>query len=369
MEVKEEEKRIEKETKRLAKNNGREKIDITVASVAKGSLVIIAILAFCYVLYLIRSTAFLFLVAMFLAAVVDPFADWSEKYKIPRGVSVIFLYILAIAAIGVMLTMFVPIIIDQVSSLVVDLSSFTDRLVRGEMTFPFDKEVRPFLEDFIQTIDLKEYISGALSSLQSVGTSVFQVLVDIFNGIFNFVLALVIAFFFVVDKKGISKFFQSLLPARYEPYFTKRAKLVQYKIGDWVRGQLLLCLAIGILTFIGLAVLGVKYTFTLALLAAFTELIPYVGPVIAAIPALLVALNQHPWLAFWVLILMIIIQQAENNIIVPLVMKRSVGLTPVVTILAMMVGFQFFGIVGMILGIPVATSIGVFVKDYTGKEK
>jgi predicted PurR-regulated permease PerM len=138
---------------------------------------------------------------------------------------------------------------------------------------------------------------------------------------------------------------------------------MQDKIGLWLRGQIILSVIIFLLTYLGLSILGVKYALVLALVAGLTEFVPYLGPILAAIPAVFFAFTQDPMLAVFVIVLYYIIQLFENNFIVPQLMQKVVGLNPVVSIVVLLIGFKVGGIIGVILAIPVATAIGVFAKD------
>jgi len=124
-----------------------------------------------------------------------------------------------------------------------------------------------------------------------------------------------------------------------------------------------LCLVIFVLSYIGLLILGVKYALMLALIASITELVPYIGPIIGAIPAVVLAFAQSPMLAVFVVALYYGIQLVENNILTPKIMEKAVGINPIISIVALLVGFKVAGVVGAILSIPVATAVSVFVKD------
>ena len=128
----------------------------------------------------------------------------------------------------------------------------------------------------------------------------------------------------------------------------------------WLRGQLILVLIIGALSFIGLTILQVKYALVLAMIAGISELIPYVGPIIGAIPAVFLASSQSLFKAGLVIILYVVIQQLENQIIVPKVMQRSVGLSPLVIIIVMLIGARLAGVVGLLLAVPTATIATIF---------
>jgi predicted PurR-regulated permease PerM len=166
----------------------------------------------------------------------------------------------------------------------------------------------------------------------------------------------------------------ALFPKRFHKYINEKGSKVGEKFGAWVRGQITLMAVIGVMIFIALKIAGVNYAATLATLAGFTELIPYVGPIIALIPAVILAASQGGFvLAIIVTAIYIGVQQLEGNLIVPLVMEKAVGLSPVVVMFAMLVGASFPDVinpvVGIIVSVPIATAVSVFVHDWAGKEK
>jgi predicted PurR-regulated permease PerM len=276
----------------------------------------------------------------------------------------------------------IPIIVEQIITLTQNIGKVVNNILADKnFEFPFSKELKPFYDGFVKNIDKQQLISELQKTLSTISTQLANIagnslsaLGAVFNGILNAFIVLVITFFMVIDKKAINGFFRSLIPARYAPYFTIKTRQMQDKIGGWVRGQFLLCLTIGILTYIGLFILqwfgiDIQYKETLAVVAGVTEIIPFIGPVIGAIPAVLIATNISGWAILWVILLYFIIQTLENNIIVNMVMNKEVGLNPIIIMVSMMIGAQFFGVLGVLLAIPVATSISVLVEDYLEKEK
>jgi predicted PurR-regulated permease PerM len=138
---------------------------------------------------------------------------------------------------------------------------------------------------------------------------------------------------------------------------------VQAKMGGWFRGQILLCFIIGLLYYIGLLIIGIESPLVLALFGGLTEFIPYLGPILGGIPIVFVAFVASPWKGLLALILLVIIQQAEGHFIVPKVMQKAVGLNPLISIIALLVGAQLYGILGALLAIPVATAVSVVYKE------
>ncbi len=354
--------------------NGGAKVDISTSSVARSALAILGILALSWFLFEIKNIIALFFVAAFLALALDPFVDKMQKWKIPRGLGTLLIYVIFITATGIVISSFVPILASEIPKLakaVLDwVSGFgiDTTIVQDQIT-----SFQNYLSDIQQNLN-RENIEAGLNVLSTIGQNAFAVVKAIAGGVFNFVLVFVIAFFMIIDEDGIKSFLIALFPQRYHRYILDKGAAIEDKFGAWVRGQAVLMLAMGLLTFITLKIAGVNYAATLAILAALTELLPYVGPVIAFIPAVIIALSQGGWfLASVVTLIYIGIQQLEGNVLVPLVMRKAVGLSPVIIMFAMFVGASFpetiNPIVGIIIAVPIATAISVFVRDYATKEK
>ena len=156
------------------------------------------------------------------------------------------------------------------------------------------------------------------------------------------------------------------LPSHIQPYLFGLFDRIQKKFGLWLRGEIILMVIVGLFSYVGLLILGVDYALILGIIAGLAELVPYAGPVISAIPAVLIAATQSPLKALFVLVLYFAIQQLENNVIVPKVMQHAVGMNPLVSILSLLIGFQLAGVMGALLAIPVTTALSVVVGDLFG---
>lgn len=377
--VREEREEKKGEAIKLPKQEKRTVVDISVSSVAKAALVIIGILGVTYSVFYLRGILVTFFIAIFFAAAINPFVKKMETKKIPRWLGIFIIYIILIGIIGLLISLIIPILITQVPKIAESIIVAMAELFPGvKIDSTILIETVNTIQQHLRGINISDVTQGNINSILSSASTVINetwrntlsIVVGISGGVFNFILVLVITFFLALDTKGMGNFFKSLFPSKYTPYIESKAEAIQSKIGEWLVGQLLLSIIVGVTTFIGLSILGVDYAFTLALIAAITEFIPYVGPIMAGIPAVLVAIGQGGiFFALWALAVIIVIQQTENNIFVPWIMKKSVGISPVATILAMMIGFQVLGILGMILAIPIATSIGIFISDYSHREK
>ncbi|MEA3398775.1 MAG: AI-2E family transporter [Patescibacteria group bacterium] len=328
-------------------------VNITVLTVIK----IILLFILFYFLFLIREILAVLFVALIIASAVGPWVDWMQKRKIPRGLGIIFIYFILFAVIGAVVYLIIPPIIEQINELANSSPQILEKVISG---FEFLKQ---YSSEYGILDNIKENLGSISSNLQGAAGGVFSTVSGIFGSIFSFFLVLVITFYMVVEENAVKKIIWSTVPKKQQVYVMQLIGRMQKKIGLWLRGQLILSLIIFTLTYIGLLILGVKYALVLALIAGLTEFVPYLGPMLAAIPAIFLALMQAPMLALFVVALYYIIQLVESNIIVPKLMQKVVGLNPVVSIAVILIGFKVGGIAGAVLSVPVATAIGVFISD------
>ena len=261
------------------------------------------------------------------------------------------------AAVGMIIYLIIPPIVVQVNELLNNFPQIFDKILTGA------KFLRDFSVQHGLIQDLKTDFGSIGSNLQSAAGGIFSTVSGIFGGIFSFFLVLVITFYMVVEENAMKKIVWSIAPQHNQVYVMQLVNRMQKKVGLWLRGQLILSFIIFALTYIGLSILGVKYALILALIAGLTESVPYLGPILASVPAIFLAFTQAPLLAAFVAVLYYIIQLTENNVIVPKLMQKVVGLNPIVSIAVLMIGYNVAGLVGAILSIPVATAVSVFIRD------
>lgn len=308
-------------------------------------------------IYLVWDVIVLVFVSLIFAASLGPAIDWLENKKIPRSAGILFIYVGVLLLLSLVVVLIIPAITEQVDQLA--------------STFPI------YYERFIQLfgdLSLKSDLSQTLQqSLQSIGQtlssytgSLINTVSGIFGGLATFFVVLVLTFYFSVRKDGLRHLVHSVTPVKYQKHAVNLFERIQDKLGLWIRGQLLLSGIIFIITWIGLLVLDVRYALVLALIAGITEVIPYIGPIIGAVPAVILAFLQSPFKALLVVILYIVIQQLEGSIIVPRVMQRAVGLNPVVVIIVILLGAKLAGVIGALLSIPVAVAIMVVARNWFG---
>jgi predicted PurR-regulated permease PerM len=192
---------------------------------------------------------------------------------------------------------------------------------------------------------------------------------SLLGGALSFGFVIVISFYLAVQENGITTFLRIVTPLKHEAYVVGLWTRSQQKIGRWLQGQIILALLVGALVYLGLTILGVQYALVLALVSALFELIPYFGPIMAAIPGVALALVQSPILGLWVLLLYVLVQQLENHLIYPIVVRKTVGLPPLLVIIALLVGGKLGGFFGFVLAVPVMAALVEYLNDVVEQKR
>lgn len=329
------------------------KLDISAATFFKALAIVVSV----YFVYRVLDVLALVFVAIIFATALEPAVNWMNRNRIPRALSVLTLYLVIFLVLSLIIVLMVPPLVDQITELAKSFPYYYERLLSA---FSY---VSGTAEDQVAA-GMQSNLQNLGSNLAQATSSILSTVIGIFGGILQFIVLLTIAFYLVVEEDGVMRFVRSITPATYQPYVIQLMRRLKQKLGSWLRGQLLLMLIIGVMTYVGLSLLGAKYAMVLALWAGITEIVPYVGPIIGAIPAIFLALSVSPLQALLIAALYVVVQQLENNIIVPMVMRRTVGLNPIITIIAIAIGAKLAGVMGAVLSIPVAVSLGVFLSDF-----
>ncbi|MEX0918826.1 MAG: AI-2E family transporter [Candidatus Paceibacterota bacterium] len=335
-------------------------ITITAGTVIK----ILAILTIGFLLYLLLDVVLILLTSIVIASAVEPATAWFSRYRIPRVPAVLFVYIFSFLLILGFFYIFIPPLVGEISLLASDLPERIESIDLFSGIFEPISAIGGLPSSFVLE-DMLITIRGQLAGLSG---GAFTTAATLFGGAFSFIMILVLSFYLAVQEKGIDNFLRLVTPIQHEKYISSVWHRSQSKIGQWMKGQLLLGLMVGILVFLTLTILGVKYAFTLAVLAAIMELIPVFGPIIAAVPAIIVGLIDGPTMALLILAAYIIIQQFESNLLYPLVVKKVVGLSPIIVIVVLVVGAKLFGFLGIILAVPLATVMMELLTDAEKKK-
>lgn len=315
-------------------------------------------------LYFVRDVLIVILFSVVIASAVEPATVWFQKRKIPRTPSVIIIYLMAFITLAAIFYMMMPIIFSEFSSFSSNISILLEKPSQSNIL----NEIITILPSSMSGL-FQEFASQAFGYMSGLATGFFHTTVFVFGGVLSFILIVVLSFYLSVQEKGIENFLRIVTPLRYENYIIDLWSRSRNKIGKWLQGQILLGAIVGILIFLGLMILGVEYALTFALLAAVFELIPVFGPILSAVPPIIIALSQDPVLALKVLVLCVIVQQFENHLIYPLVVRKIVGIPPILTIIALVVGAKLAGFPGILLSVPLVTVLVEIMNDIELKKR
>ncbi len=330
-------------------------------SISYGSILKIAVvLIIAWALYLLRDLILIVLVSIIIASALEPAAKQLSRLHLPRVLAVLIIYLITFGLFFGLLPFLVLPIVSDVTELSVILP---ERIGDLSSILGADSSIARFADGLGTDLSTGDLLRTLQAGFAGVPRGFVQTASLVFGGFFSFILIIVISFYLAVQDKGIENFLRLITPNRHEPYVLDLWRRSYLKIGYWLQGQLLLGLIVGVLVFLGLTILGVNHALSLAILAALFELIPYFGPILSAIPAAFLGFTDSLSLGLMVVGLYIIIQQFENHLIYPLVVKKIVGVPPLIVILSLLAGVKLFGLLGLILSIPIAVVLMEVAND------
>lgn len=313
-----------------------QKIDISHKTVVFIAIFILAL----WVIYLIKDLLLMLFVSLILMSALTPPVVFLHKFKVPKALSIGLTYIIIIAAVSLFVTIITKPLIEESNNLITTFPVYANQLFDA---LNIDKSVLQ-------------------SEIGSFSKNIFSITLTLFDNLLTIIFLLVVTFYLLLERDDLVKRISALFLKREE----KAGKLIvqiEQKLGAWLRGQLFLSVIIGLVSYIGLMILNIPYALPLALLAGIFEIIPVIGPIISAIPAVLIALTVSPILGLIVAGMYFVIQQLENHLIVPQVMRRAVGLNPLVVILAIAIGGRILGFAGALLAVPLAVVIQIIATE------
>lgn len=334
-------------------------ISITAGTVVKT----IVILGLAWLLLKLYSVALIVLTAIVIASAVEPGVRAIARHRIPRVLAVLGVYLVMIGTFFVIFYFFLPSVLADLATFLSSLPTYLEAFNRSGA---FDQYANILGIPAPSNISADEIMAGVRGAFDLGGAfgNAFTAASRIFGGVFSFVLIIVFSFYFAVIETGVDDFLRVATPRSHQAYVLDLWRRSQHKIGLWMQGQLILALIIGVLVYLGLTILGVPHALVLAVIAACFEIIPVFGPALAAVPAVIIAfVGGGPTLGLLTVALYAIAQQFENHLIYPLVVTRVVGVPPLLVILALIVGAELAGFLGIILSVPVAAALQEFVHD------
>ncbi len=328
-------------------------VDVSTWTIFRGIL----ILLFFWFLFLIKNILVVLFLSLIIASAIAPFANYLQEKKIPRVFGVLFVYIVAILFFSLLLYLVVPTVIDEIRQLA---SVFPDYYEK--FSNKFSTTIVNISPDYAKTA--QDFLINFGEKINSITSGIFKAVAGVFGGFATLGIVIVISFYLAVQERGVEYFLRMITPKHNENYVLDLWRRVEKKLGLWLQGQLMLGIIIGLVVFVGLSLLGVPYALLLGIVAGVFEIVPVVGPIFSAFAGVLVAFMIDPWLALWTLIFYVIVQQFENNILVPNLMKKMTGLNPIVVLISLLVGFELGGVLGMVIAVPLATIFSELLDDY-----
>jgi len=319
--------------------------------------VLLILLGIVFLYYILDVLVIAFL-AFIIVSAITPVVDFLERFYLPRSLVTFFIYAIFLGGTVYLLSLLLPAAGEQLRQLAHGLPAYFSNLSYLQEKYQY---LIGYKTIFQERNDLLLNLGTRLSE---GGINIFSQAGSFIKSVLSLIAVFSLSFYLSVQKKSVGSFLQGFIPKEHKEYAVLLADRIQKKMGYWLLGQMLLNITVGVLVYLGLVILGVPYALILALLAAAFEVIPYIGPIVSSIAGILVALSVSPLLGLFALIMYIIIQQAENHLLVPLIMKKTVGLDPVAVILAMLIGVKLAGPLGLVLAIPVTAVISVFISDF-----
>jgi predicted PurR-regulated permease PerM len=286
-------------------------------------------------------------ISFIIMATLSPAVTFIHKKRVPKTLSVLISYLIVL---GILFSLIIPLI-----------SFFSQQIQSLFNSFPrYLNQVAKILNLPLSNEQIKSFL-GSEASL--IGENAYFVTSKVFGGLFSTLAVIVISFYTLLDKERIQKGVVSFFPNEWQKKAEKILILIEEKLGAWFRGQMLLCLMIGILTWTVLTVLGINFALPLAVIAGILEIVPTIGPILSSIPAIIVALAVSPAMALTVALSYLVIQALENNLLVPKIMQKAVGLNPIVIILAVITGGRLIGFIGALLAIPFVSMLVIIFRE------
>lgn len=305
-----------------------------------------------YLLWLLRDLAMLVLTAIVIASAIEPSIAFFIRRGIPRFFATLLMYVLVLGSVFALIYFFFP-------PIIADAAAFLS--------------VAP---QYLSTVSIPSNFSiiNSILSLQNAfsatGSGVVQLFATFFGGIFSLLLVVVLSFYFALQDTGVDDFLRLVIPSAHEEYALDLWKRSQKKIGRWMQGQILLSAIVGILVYLGLLILAIPYALLLAVFTAIAEIIPIFGSLTAGAFASVVAYSTGGFpLAFIVVGLYVVVNQFETNLIYPLIVKKVVGVPPLMVIIALIAGGTLAGFLGVLLSVPVAAVLLEFLNDFEKRKR
>ncbi len=343
--------------------------EVRISITANTIIVALSIVVGAYIFWLLRELVLLLVTAIIIASAIEPGIAFFIRHRVPRFVSALFVYVLVFGSVFSLFYFFFPPVVADAANFLSAMPRYLDT-IHVSSSFSSIADATSFasgqqgIQSFVQT----------LLSLQSVFTATsggaLQLLITFFGGIFSLLLIIVLSFYFALQDTGVDDFLRLVMPVSYEEYVVDLWKRAQKKIGLWMQGQILLSVIVGVLVYLGLLIIGVPYALLLSVFTAMAEIIPVFGSLIAGTVAVIVGYSDGG-VALGAIVagLYIVVNQFESNLIYPLIVKKIVGIPPLLVIVALIAGYTLAGFLGAVLSVPIAAVLLELITDFDKRKR
>jgi predicted PurR-regulated permease PerM len=343
-----------------------DRFSISTGTIVRFFLVVIVIAA----LYYLRDVLLVVVSAVVIASALEPVVRRLGKFHIHRIIAAVLIYLFLATVIALILVFFMPLLINDSISF---LSSLPRTISIDDIWSPirdFGINIGPAAGSAVSNISLADLVNSLQSAVTGTTAGAFKTASFFFGGVLSFFLIIVLSFYLVVQEDGVENFLRIITPTHRHEYIINLWGRARRKIGSWLQGQILLGILIGVLVYLVLMVVGIPHALVLAVLAGVFELIPIFGPIISSVPAILVAYTDlGTGTALLLIGLYIIIYQFESQLFYPLVVKKIVGISPIIVIIALVIGAKLAGVLGAIIAVPLSAALMEYVYDVEKRKK
>lgn len=331
-------------------------LDISWSAIVK---IFLSIFIF-YIIYLAREIALWFLFALAISVLLEPGINFLRKIYIPKIIAILIVYFAIFGIMGLLIYISAPIFVSEMTQF---LQYFPD----------YFEKVSPALKQFgIATAEnLVDYTSAISIILQQGSQSIIKAITLFFGGVASTVSILTMAFFLSLEEQAVEKFLLLLFPVKFEAKIKNIFERVQKKVAGWFGARILACLFVGVCSYVVFYMFDIKYAFILALVSGAFNFIPYIGPWITTILLIsLISVTSGSWMTvIYALIGVTIVQEIENKLLTPILMKKMTDIPPVLVLVSLLLGAEIFGFLGMIFAVPVFGIIYEFLKEFLERRR
>lgn len=329
-------------------------LEVSYQTIFKIIFAIIAVV----LLFLLQKLILALFAAFVISTVSNPLADWMEGKKVPRTAATALIFLGILIFLVLAFSWIVPTLASEISNLALHFPQFIEKNIAKY----------PFLEQYGLRENISKLIFGISNFLKEQAPDIVFSTVSYLGNIFYVFVALTISFYLTDEKSLVKRYLRKIIHHSHHKELVEILDEIEFKMGRWFLGQIILSLISGAAIFLGLTILGVQFALPLAALAAILRFVPYLGGLISDSAGILIAFLSSPWLGVAAFLMYYTIQQIEGYILIPMVMRRTVGLNPIAVIVAVIAGGQLGGITGALFAIPITIVLVILGKKFILKE-